>query len=111
MPHDRLWEWLRPALVIVWLILLVVWPRLTTALTLLGIGGAFIAYNAFIFWSRVVHKAPAPSVAPIVGGIMAAAGVATLPLDGAWHWAWIPLLLDWGGLPMFMGAWFMRERG
>jgi hypothetical protein len=86
------------------------WPRLTAAVSLLIVGGGFIAFNAWIFWQTVIRKAHAPAVAPIFGGIIAAAGVAILPVTGIWKWAWIPLLIDWGGLPMFVAAWYERDR-
>jgi hypothetical protein len=94
-------EWLRLLATVAWLGLLVAWPRPTFALTLVAIGGAFIAFNGMVFWETVVRGGEAPSVAPIFGGLLAAAGVAVLPVDGAWKWAWVPLLVDWGGLPMF----------
>jgi len=85
------------------------WPQLIFAVVLLAIGGAFIAFNAVIFWLTVVRKQDAPSVAPIVGGVIAAAGVAALPLAGSWQWAWVPLLIDWGGLRIFLPHWFSRR--
>jgi hypothetical protein len=102
---------LRLVAVIAWLIVLVFWPRLTAAITLLAIGGGFIAFNAWIFWQSVVLKGNAPAVAPIFGGILAAAGIAFLPIAGIWKWAWIALLVDWGGLPTFLVAWYESRRG
>jgi hypothetical protein len=99
-------DWLRLILTITWLIVFILWPRLTFSFTLLAVGGTVIAYNAMIFWFTVVHRNHAPSVAPIVGGIIAAAGVVLLPLSGGWKWAWVPLIIDWGGLPTFLVALF-----
>jgi hypothetical protein len=45
-----------------------------------------------------------------VGGLFAAAGVALLPIDGVWKWAWVPLLIDWGGLPLLFFALFRQLR-
>ena len=73
------------------------WPQLIFALALLVIGGVFIAFNAMIFWLTVVRKKHAPAVAPIVGGPIAAVGIALLPLAGSWKLAWVPLVVDWGG--------------
>lgn len=87
------------------------WPQLIFAIVLLLIGGAFIGLNAVVFWQTVVRKEEAPAVAPIVGGVVAAAGVAALPFPGSWQWAWIPLLLDWGGLRIFLSHWLQRRRG
>ena len=85
-----------------WLGALAYQPRLTLAVTLLFIGGAFMLFNASVFVRSVFGRGEGPSVAPIFGGVFAAIGVALLPIDGAWYWAWIPLFLDWGGLPMFL---------
>jgi hypothetical protein len=99
-------DWLRLISTITWLVIFMLWPRFTFAVTLLAVGDTMIAYNAMIFWLTVVRKDHAPSVAPIVGGVIAAAGVALLPLAGSWQWAWVPLMIDWGGLPHFLAALF-----
>ena len=85
------------------------WPQLVFAVATLLIGGAFIAYNAVIFWLTVLRKEEAPSVAPIVGGVIAAAGVVILPVAGSWKWAWVPLLIDWGGVRIFVSHWISRR--
>lgn len=87
---------------IAWLAALAYQPRITLAVTCLLIGGAFMVFNAMVFAQSVFGNGEGPSVAPIFGGLIAAAGVALLPIEGAWHWFWIPLMLDWGGLPMFL---------
>jgi hypothetical protein len=93
---------------IAWLAIFVSWPRLTFAVTLLIIGAVMIAFNAMVFWLAVVRGGDAPSVAPVFGGIIAATGVAVLPFAGSWQWAWVPLIVDWGGLPRFLAALFKR---
>ena len=98
-------DWLRLLSTVAWLIVFVIWPRITLAVTLLIVGGVFIAFNAMIFWATVIRKGQASSVAPIFGGIFAAMGIALLPVDGIWKWAWIPLVIDWGGIPIFLHAW------
>jgi hypothetical protein len=98
-------DWLRLIATVAWLVVFVMWPRLTAGITLLIAGGAMMAFNAMIFFETVVRKRQASSVAPIFGGILAAAGIALLPIDGVWKWAWIPLLLDWGGLPVLVTVW------
>jgi len=81
------------------------WGRLIFSLALL-VGGSFaIVVNGWIFWETVIKNQPAPSPVPIVGGIIAAVGIAILPLSGAWMWAWIPIVIDWGGLPAILVAW------
>ena len=82
------------------------WPQLLFALALLAVGGVCIAFNAMIFWLTVVRKEHAPAVAPIVGGPIAAVGIALLPLAESWKWAWVPLVVDWGGLPHYLFIWY-----
>ncbi len=53
------------------------------------------------FWQAVVKKTATGSAVPFCFiGLIGSLGVATLPVTGAWRFAWIPLLLDWGSLPM-----------
>ncbi len=85
-------------------------PQLLFALVLLVIGGVLVAFNAMIFWITVVQKEDAPAVAPIVGGPIAAVGIALLPLAGSWKWAWVALVVDWGGLPLFFLWYQSRSR-
>ncbi|MCH8250695.1 MAG: hypothetical protein IH913_13955 [Proteobacteria bacterium] len=85
------------------------WVQLIFSSALLIIGGVFIAFNAMIFWFTVIRKEDASSVAPIVGGIIAAAGVIALPVTSSWHWAWIPLVVDWGGFPIFLYHWLLER--
>ena len=94
-------DWLRLLATVAWLCIFVVWPRLTLGITFILIGGVIIAYNAMIFWATVISRGGGPSPAPLLGGLFAAMGILFLPIENAWHWAWIPLVIDWGGiLPM-----------
>jgi hypothetical protein len=101
--------WLRPLALIAWLGIFVTSPRATAAITLLVLGGAFMAFNAMIFWATVIRRDDAPAIAPLFGGILAAVGVALLPFPDSWKWAWVPLVLDWGGLPLVVVAWSRRR--
>lgn len=97
-------DWLRLLATVAWLVIFVFWPRITFGVTFMIIGSVAIAYNAMIFWDSVVCKGHAPSVVPFIGGIFAAVGIMSLPITESWKWAWIPLVIDWGGIPMFL-AW------
>jgi len=99
-------DWLRLLATITWLIVFVIWPQITFAITLLIIGSAFIAYNGLIFWLTIVRKEEASSIAPIFGGIFAAIGIAILPISESWKFSWIPLVIDWGGIPFFLSGWY-----
>ena len=99
-------DWLRLLSTVAWLVVFVIWPQITFAVTLLIIGSTFIAFNAIVFWLTVVRKEHASSVAPIFGGVLAAAGIVILPVGESWKWLWIPLVIDWGGLPFFLTGWY-----
>ena len=103
-----IWDWLRLAAAVGWLVIFVFTPRVTLAVTLVVIGGTFIAFNGMVFWVTMVRQGHGPAVAPVFGGIIAAGGIVVLPVDGVWKWAWIPLALDWGGPPMFI-VWGVRR--
>ena len=98
-------DWLRLLSAVAWLAIFVIRPQFTFAVTLLIIGGCLIAYNARVFWLTVVRQDYAPSVAPIFGGVIAATGIVALPVPGSWQWAWIPLVIDWGGFRIFLAHW------
>jgi hypothetical protein len=102
-------DWLRLLGAIALFLVFVKWPHMTFAVVLLVIGGVMIAFNAMIFWLTVVRKGEAPAVAPIFGGIIAAIGVAVLPAAESWKWAWVPLAIDWGGLPGLVAAVIRRR--
>ena len=102
-------DWLRLLSTIAWPVVFVIWPQMVFAITLLIIGGAFITFNAMIFWFTVVRKENASSVAPIFGGIFAAIGIAILPVSESWKWLWVPLAIDWGGLPFFLSGWYSKR--
>ena len=103
-------DWLRLIAAVAWFVVFLKWPRLTGGVSLLAVGGAMMAFNAVIFWHTVIRKDSAPSVAAIFGGVLAAAGMALLPVEGLWKWAWTPLLLDWGGLPILVAAWIDNRK-
>jgi hypothetical protein len=98
-------DWLRLAAAAGWLIVFAISPRATFAVTLIITASAFIAYNGLIFWHTVVRNEPASSILPIFGGIIAAVGIAILPPGESWKYSWIPLAVDWGGIPFFLYGW------
>ena len=102
-------DWIRLLSAVAWLAVFVIWPQLVSAITLLIIGGALIAFNAMIFWLTVIQKEHASSIAPIFGGVFAAAGIAILPVSESWKWLWIPLVIDWGGIPIFLNGWYLSR--
>ena len=58
--------------------------------------------NAALFWQGVVRRRKTSSVIPLIGGIFGVLALLSMPIQGVrWHW-WLPLLLDWGGLPVIL---------
>jgi hypothetical protein len=99
--HFNARDWLRLLAAVAWFGIFVVWPGPILGITFILVGGVIIAYNAMIFWVTMTGRGGGPSPAPLIGGLFAAMGILFLPIDMAWHWAWIPLVIDWGGiLPM-----------
>jgi hypothetical protein len=81
------------------------WGQLIFSVVLLLAGSFAIVVNGWIFWESMVKKRPTPSVLPIFGGIIAAIGLAIFPAERTWIWAWVPIVVDWGGLPAVVVAW------
>ncbi len=74
-----------------------------------ALGGALLlvsawvcALNASVLWIYYVRKRKAPSSIPLVGGVSGAVGLWLLPISAAHRWWWVPLVFDWGSLPLFM---------
>jgi hypothetical protein len=51
------------------------------------------------------------SLVLIIGGVIGAAGVLALPIEGTWRWAWVPAVLDLGSLPALVLAVVALVRG
>jgi len=82
------------------------------------IGGFAIAFGAFVAignWTtliRVIITKGSTSFIPLIGGCLAVFGLLVIPLPGRLPWVWIPLLADWGCVPMFtvMGATILHKK-
>ncbi len=76
------------------------------AAVLLLVGGYVIIMN----WAIVFHwlvKKKHSSWAPLVGGVLAAVGLANLPVEAVAKYWYVPLIIDYGCLPgMAHTAWF-----
>ena len=85
---------------------------MTVALVLLALWLVIAAGNASRLWRRA--KADEHfSLVLFAGGIFGVLGVLALPIRGAWHWAWVPAVLDVGSLPalVMMVVALIREEG
>jgi hypothetical protein len=69
-------------------------------LPLLIFGGYVSFANAAMIWLwyfRRIHS----STVPLAGGIAVAVAFLLLPIHSLHRWCWLPLLLDFGCVPMF----------
>lgn len=42
------------------------------------------------------------SALPLIGGLAGAGGLRLMPLSGVQAWWWVPLILDYGSVPLFL---------
>jgi hypothetical protein len=82
---------------------------LSALLALAFLGIAVVNWGVLI---RGVVKRVRGTWIPLFGGVCGAAGVLVLPLDGAWRFFWLPLVLDWGSIPglVHAGVLMLRRR-
>ncbi len=73
--------------------------RSVLALVLFVLGAYVITINCWIFYRTMIRRQHAPSVVPILGGIFGVGALLAAPIPVVHAWWWLPLLLDWGGLP------------
>jgi len=72
---------------------------------LLIIVGAYVSImNWAVFVNNHILKRQWTSAVPFVGGVCAGIGMLLLPIPNVWKLAWLPLLLDWGSLPVIVAA-------
>lgn len=81
-------------------------PQLIFSLILIIIGGFMVGLNMWIFIETIVLKNQWISPVPVVGGLFMCAGIILYPIEGSSKYSWIPILIDWGGLPAFVTAYF-----
>jgi hypothetical protein len=76
------------------------------SVALLLVGGFVIIMNwTIVFYA--LFKKKYSSWAPLVGGVLAAVGLAILPMAGVAKYWYVPLIIDYGCLPgMAHTAWF-----
>lgn len=89
-------------------------PGWIAAVILTAIFFVFAAYNAWSAWGRLAVNEPAPSPAPIFGGLCGLGAVLSLPLGTVPErlaFAWIPLLLDVSVPITVMALWRAWRKG
>ncbi|MBC2592657.1 hypothetical protein H5P28_00125 [Ruficoccus amylovorans] len=71
---------------------------------LLLFGGYIAVMNWAVFVNNHVLKKQWASAIPFIGGFVLTMGIVLLPITGSWKYAWIPLLLDWGSVPVVIAS-------
>jgi len=71
------------------------------------ISGILLGFFAFMFWTNwriffhnYIKKDSHTSVIPFLGGLSGTIGLLIAPVNGIAVFWWIPLLLDWGSVPL-----------
>ena len=72
--------------------------RSAVGFTLLLVSGWICVVNAWILVTNL-RRRRAPSWIPLVGGVLGAVGLWTLPFPETRSLWWLPLFLDWGSIP------------
>lgn len=80
------------------------------AIALCSLGGLIIVLNYGVALRYLLRRQEG-SLLPILGGLLACAGMLLYPSGMLRPWAWIPLILDIGCLPMVFAALWAVIRG
>ena len=59
---------------------------------------------------RYLAKGRRGSAMPLIGGVAGAGALWLLPIPGAGAWWWVPLILDYGSLPLLAYYAIMKVR-
>jgi hypothetical protein len=81
------------------------------SLTLLTIALFVSVMNWVVFVKNYILKKKWTSAIPLLGGLSGAIGIAILPVAGSAQYLWIPLIADWGCLPVIIVTLISRVRG
>lgn len=86
---------------------------MTTIRWILSIGfvGLFLyiaVVNWVVFINNYVRKKQWSSALTLIGGASGSIGIVILPVSGAWQYWWLPLVLDWGSIPVILDAIILR---
>jgi len=63
--------------------------------------GAFVALGNWLTLIKMVITEGSSSFIPILGGSLAFLGLLIIPVPGRFPWLWVPLVADWGCVPMW----------
>lgn len=77
---------------------------------LLVFSGYMIVMNWAVFVNNHVIKKKWTSAIPFVGGIAGTLGLICIPVSGLWRFCWLPILIDWGSVPVVVVALISKIR-
>jgi hypothetical protein len=60
--------------------------------------------NWAVFFNNYLFRKKWTSAIPLIGGLSAALGLICLPINGSWKYFWVPLLIDWGSIPVIIAS-------
>jgi len=72
--------------------------------------GYVVAMNWWVFVQNHIVKKKWSSCIPLLGGIGGCVGLCLLPIPGIWKFSWIPLIVDWGSVPVLVTAWICHYK-
>jgi hypothetical protein len=72
-----------------------------------------VALNAVVFLKGLVRRTSTPSPIPLLGGCAGVFALLTLPVSLIHPYWFVPLIVDWGGLPciVYAIAWHLAKKG
>jgi hypothetical protein len=73
-------------------------------IVVLGIPGLFFTAMNWVAVLAYVIRKQGSSKVPLLGGGFLAVSMAVWPQDSVRHLWWLPLLLDWGCVPLFVNC-------
>lgn len=83
----------------------------TISSLLIALSIYLVVMNGMVFLNNYVFKKQWVSAIPIIGGISGAVGLALVPIHDIWRFAFIPLIIDWGCLPVVLVSLFLKLFG
>lgn len=83
----------------------------TISSLLIALSIYLVVMNGMVFLNNYVFKKKWVSAIPIIGGISGAVGLTLVPIHDIWRFAFIPLIIDWGCLPVVLVSLFLKLFG
>jgi len=79
-----------------------IWARWILGLVLATLFLFLAGAHATIVWNGLVRRRHTPSAVPLFVGLFGVAAAWVLPVPGLSCWWWLPLILDYGSVPLLV---------